>query len=195
MKILLAAFCCTLLLYGCALENEGAIVQDAVQRYEIDCWVPRDPLLPLNSTEKMVLEMTDIGGKPKSDGRNSIYIVEDNPPTMIIAVEESPATPEETLIKKTLYRLEGDSIADVCPPEFVQVKHEDKDKPQRAAAAREVAFQAKNGTLPIKPLLYLGKYAYSTAYGGGCTVVVTEKNLRREVIGTYEIKVCEGESE
>lgn len=195
MKFLLAAGCCTLLLYGCALENEGAIVQDAIQRSEMDCWIPRDPLLPLNATEKMVLEMATVGSKAKSIGRNSIYIVEDIPPTMIVAVEESPATPEETLIKKTLYRLEGDTLADSCPPEFVQVKHEDKDKPQRAAAAREVAFQAKNGTLPIKPLLYLGKYAYSTVYKGGCTVVVTEKNTKREVIGNYEIKVCEGESD
>ncbi|MSM40634.1 MAG: hypothetical protein GJT30_13550 [Geobacter sp.] len=64
------------------------------------------------------------------------------------------------------------------------------DLAKREAAAREVAFQSRNGTLPLMPLLYWGKYTYYPSAGIGCIVTVTEKDLNREEIGTYDIDVC-----
>jgi len=66
---------------------------------------------------------------------------------------------------------------------------------KREAAAREVAFQSRNGTLPLLPLLYWGKYTYYPGAGIGCIVTVIEKDLNREEIGTYEIDVCGDDKE
>ena len=67
------------------------------------------------------------------------------------------------------------------------------DQGERAAAAREVAFQSKNGMLPLMPELYWGRYMYYPSAGSGCYVTVTEKDLNREEVGIYEINVCEDE--
>jgi len=67
------------------------------------------------------------------------------------------------------------------------------DRVAREEAAREVAFKAKSGMLPLMPELYWGKYTYYPSPGSGCYMTVIEKDLNREEVGSYEINICGGE--
>ncbi len=63
----------------------------------------------------------------------------------------------------------------------------------RETAAREIAMQMKNGRAPMLPLLYWNRYTYTPQKDGACGVVVTEKNISREITKTFMFDLCEGE--
>jgi hypothetical protein len=87
---------------------------------------------------------------------------------------------------KIRYRILDQQILFESYPQYVM----QVDK-KREANAREVAYQAKEGRLPLLPAIYDSKYLYEPSYDGGCKVEVAEKDLERNPVFTYIINVCE----
>lgn len=181
-----------MLVFGCAFEVDEAIERDAeTQEIPPGTWVPRDSQIPLDSDEQLAIRVVKAGGiKQEQQGRVATMFQE-FPPTSIVLVESLPSG-NEPLTKLVLYHLEGESIVTVTTPQFID-KQKEEELAKRQEAAREVALQAKNKTLPMIPVLWWGKYTYSPDFVGGCEVTVIEKDISREETGSFTVDVCEEE--
>jgi hypothetical protein len=109
-----------------------------------------------------------------------------------VIVEEKLKSDEGTTVK-TMYLFKEDVVIGSSYPEYKTDAVSGANKTSREAYAREVAMQARDGSVPIMPVMYEGKYAYSPRYDGGCDVVVTEKNSNFEITGVFKIDVCTSE--
>jgi hypothetical protein len=149
-------------------------------------WKPRGSnVFPDTDAEKLAVEVTQGAGKSLARGNLRAYSEGEERGFLVVAVEETPADTEEPIIK-IRYRILGQQILFESYPQYVM----QVDK-KREANAREVAYQAKEGRLPVLPAIYDGNYLYEPSYDGGCQVEVTEKDIEREPVATYIINVCE----
>ena len=179
---------CIFLLGGCAFEIDDAMDRDAATGELTAVWVKRDEASKLGATELLALQVVKNSGKPQSSGTMSARLMQDDPPFAIVVVEERAVKDDVTI--KTLYRFREEEIIEQTSPEYLQGADPSDNRPIREQYAREVAMQAKNRTLPLMPVMYESKYAYSPQYDGSCKVVVTEKNAKYKVTGTFIINVC-----
>jgi hypothetical protein len=175
--------------FGCAFEVDEAMERDAeTQEMPPGSWVPRDARKQLDSDEQLAIQVVSAGGQKQENHGRVATMFQESPPTSIVLVESLPSG-NEPLTKLVLYHLEGESIVSVTTPQFVDKKKEE-DQEKRRQAAQEVAYQAKNRTLPLIPVLWWGKYTYSPDIVGGCEVTVVERDTAREETGSFTIDVC-----
>jgi len=141
-------------------------------------------VLPHTDGERLAVEVMQGGGKPLRRGGLKASLECDERGYSVVAVEEIPSGPEDS-IEKIRYRMLGPQIMFVSSPQYltpIDRKREDN--------AREVAYQARDGRLPMLPEIYDNKYFYDTSYNGGCRVEVTETDIERNPIASYMIDVC-----
>jgi hypothetical protein len=141
-------------------------------------------VLPHTEAEKLAVGVMQSEGKPLQRGSLKAYREGEDGSYSVVVVEEIPSSPED-FIEKIRYRMLGPQIMFVSSPQYLT-----QTDRKREANAREVAFQAKEGRLPILPEIYDDKYLYEPAYSGGCRVEVTEKDTERNPVATYTIDVC-----
>lgn len=181
-----------MLVFGCAFEVDEAMERDAeTQTIPPGTWVPRDSSKPLDSDEQLAIQVVKTGGKRQELQKLVATLFQESPPSSIVMVESLPSV-NEPLTKLVLYYLEGESIVSVTTPQFVDRQREEELE-KRRQAAREVAYQGKNKTLPMMPVLWWGKYTYTPDFVGGCEVTVIERGTTREETGSFTIDVCEEE--
>ena len=142
-------------------------------------------VLPNTDAEKLAVQVMQGGGNPLTWGDLKAYREGEERGYPVVAVEETPADAAEPIIK-IRYRMLGLQIRFESYPQYIM----QIDK-KREANAREVAYQAKEGRLPMLPAIYDGEYFYEPSYNGGCRVEVTEKDIERKPVSTYIINVCE----
>ena len=140
---------------------------------------------PRTEAEKLAVEMMQGGGKPLRRGDLKAYREGEERGYSVVAVEEIPSGPEDS-IEKIRYRMLGPQIMFESYPQYLTPIDR-----KREANTREVAYQAKEGRLPMLPEIYDGKYLYEPSSSGGCRVEVTEKDLERNPVASYIINVCE----
>lgn len=183
----------TLLIFGCSFELDEAMEKDsATDEQAPGTWVQRDSDRPNDRDEQLAIQVVRNAGKRlQQPGRTAVMFYE-SPPTSIVMVESTPGG-NDPLTKVILYHLEGEIVVSVTTPQFIDKKKEE-DMEKRRQAAREVAYQAKNRTLPMMPLLWWGKYTYTPEISDGCRITIVEKNTYREETGSFEIDVCKDEN-
>jgi hypothetical protein len=181
------------LLGGCAFELEPGIdsdkaLMDSLGNIE---WMEWDSDNNISASVQLAVDVVKNAGKEQYSGNGKLkaYAVEYYPPAVMVAVEQ-PDQNMETMKQLTYYRFEDKEIFYVSKPVLVDVSREDSQKSEREEAAKEVAIQAKNGTLSSRPNIYLKKYLYTAKYEGSCTIIVNEKNIERVPTGSYIIDVC-----
>lgn len=188
MKIRLFSLALLFLASGCAFEIDTAMEMDEQGEQGGSTWIEYQKKGIPGDQELLALQVVKSGGQRQKKGNLSAWMKEDDPPFAVVALDESSKGQEMT--KRTLYRFEDESIIAYSYPEFVETAALVENKNNREKYAREVAMQAKERRLPLMPLLYESKYAYSPKYDGGCTVLVTEKNVQLKIIGSYNVNVC-----
>ncbi|GAM08116.1 hypothetical protein OR1_00387 [Geobacter sp. OR-1] len=177
-----------LLIGGCAFEVDNAVNMDLAPGESTQIkWVSQNRGAPSGDAQLLAAKVLQSGGTSQKSGGLFAWLMSEDPPFAIVAVDEKKSDKDENTVR-TLYSFEEETVIAVSYPEFIEQTEEEKDK--REQYAREVAIQAKEKRLPLMPLLYEGKYAYSPRYDGSCTVVVTEKNAKYKVTGTFTIDVC-----
>lgn len=142
-------------------------------------------VLPRTDAEKLAVELMQAGGKPLVRGDLKAYREGEERGHTVVAVEEIPSGPEDS-IEKIRYKMLGLQILFESDPQYLtQIDR------KREANARTVAYQARGGTLPPVPEIFDDKYFYEPTSDGGCRMEVTEKDLERQPVGSYVINVCE----
>jgi hypothetical protein len=180
----------SMLIGGCAFEMDTAMEMD-FEPSESNAinWANHNNNTPHGDAELLAAKVLQSGGKPQKSGNRSAWLMNDNPPFAIVAVDEKSSKDDE-MISRTLYQFQEDNVIATSYPQFIEGVETEEGNNKRQQYASEIAMQAKQGVTPNRPVLYEGKYAYSPRYDGACKVVVTEYNTSRKVIGTYAIDVC-----
>jgi hypothetical protein len=182
-----------LFIAGCSFELDEALDQDNATNFGFaSTWTERTSTKPMNTMEELAIQAANEPDKPAVRGNLSASILLYDPPMALVAVQEDKVTRGEKTYIRTLYRIDGYQIVANTFPEEANPLANEEDRQKREEAAREVAFQAKEGTAPSRPLLYYNKYSYYPMYDGACTVTVNEKDTRRVPLATYFIDVCDG---
>jgi hypothetical protein len=186
----------TLLLSGCAFEIDTAMDMDFVpEESTIIKWLDKNTSSPPEDAELLAAQVLKNAGKPQKSGNLSAWLMSEDLPFSVVAVDEQASAAGNEITKRTLYRFQEDVLISYSYPEYHERVETVEDKDKREQYAREVAMQAKTGTAPSRPAMYEGKYAYSPKYDGFCRVAVTEYNSKRQVIATYSIDVCPKEQQ
>ena len=177
LRALLTFLCLVGTLSGCAASRVATSGPDAG-------WIWRgDRPTPATPAEKLAVTVLERGRQPQSDGKLRAAYEGEEQVYSLVTVEEIPEDPTQP-VKAIMFRLRGTKLVYETPPQYFQ----DLD-PSREEHAREVAFQAKAGTLPSRPEIY-GDYLYRPRLLDKCTVEVEEVNTQRQVVWTYTITVC-----
>jgi len=180
----------SLLIGGCAFEIDTAMDMD-FEPGELDgiTWIKQSSNSPTGDAEALAAQVLKHSGKRQNSGNLSAWLMQEDPPFATVAVDKKSSGGDE-MTARTLYRFNEDTIIASSYPEFLDIASDEENKPQRERYARETAMQAFAGNAPARPILYEGKYAYSSKFDGGCRVIVTELNTHRKIIGKYDINVC-----
>ncbi|MBT0662911.1 hypothetical protein KI809_01255 [Geobacter pelophilus] len=180
-----------LLLSGCAFEIDTAMDMDfAPEESTAIKWLEKNAGTTSGDAELLAAQVLKNGGKPQKSGNLSAWLMSEDLPFSVVAVDEQVSTADNGTTKRTLYRFQEDALIAYSYPEYHERVETGEDKNKREQYAREVAMQAKMGTAPSRPAMYEGKYAYSPKYDGFCRVAITEYNTKRQVLATYSIDVC-----
>lgn len=180
MKLLMLAFllCAVAGITACSGNRANLAANERV-------WKARgSDFLPHTDAEKLAVEVMQGGGNPVTRGDLRAYREGDEREYSVVAVEEIPSGPDDS-IEKLRYRMLGLQIMFESYPQYLTPINR-----KREANAREVAYQARLGRLPMLPEIYDNKYFYEPSYNGGCRVEVTEKDLERNPVSSYIIDVC-----
>ena len=171
-------------LSGCAsLMDKLAVSYDLPPKAD-SYWVERNPpTAALNRAEVLAVQSAAGLIDLKRPSGSTYYEGHDN--SFTIVRFEKMTKNDDAYVTTVKYRIRSGLIFGETIPSIVAMID-----PQKEEFARQVAFEAVNGTTPAIPVIYDGRMfiAKNNTYNS-CTVEVVEKDLDREYF-TYRVKTC-----